>query len=115
MLRMNIRVTCGRLKYKIKGLFNPNTVKKTIYAIKILDLKFSLFWELISKPKAIQILRLSEHVVYSDISLKKIAAIKYIHNNSVILYNEDYSEDSVNCRKIINKYYLKLINNGGHK
>ena len=110
---MNIRIVCGRLKYKIKGLFNLNIIKKTIYAIKILDLGFNSFWELVFKPKTMKVLKLSEHIIYSDTSLKKIAAIKYIHDDPIILYNEDYSKDSVNCRKIINEYYLKLIN-GGH-
>lgn len=112
MILMNIRVTCGRIKFKIKQRLSFNTLKRTIYAIKMLDLKFDSFKKVIFKPKVLQVMTLSKNNVYSEKLLKEIAALKYVHNYSVFLHNEDYSQNSVNCKRSINEYYLKLLNGG---
>lgn len=112
-IRMNIRIMYGRFKYKIKKWFEFNRIRKALYAIKTLDLEFSSFFELIFKPKVMYVLDFSNvSNYYPDDLLKKIAALKYIYNYPVFIMNEDCLGNGVDSKKLINKYYLKLLNGG---
>lgn len=112
MIRMNIRIMYGRFKYKIKKWLEFNRIRKTLYAIKVLNLNKRSFFNLICRSDVICIVDLTNKESCSDSRLRRIAALKYIHNYQILFYNENYSEDCINYKKLINKYYLKLLNGG---
>lgn len=109
---MNIRITYGKLKYKIKRFISSNKFRKVLYATKVLSLRPGSFFRICFKPKKFFVVNMSANRYYSITSLKEIAIMKYIYGNLVFLHNEDYSVNSINCKKLINEYYLKLTNGG---
>lgn len=112
MILMEIRITYGKIKYKIKRWFHFNKVSRIIRVIKILDLKFSSFSRLFFKPKIIMLITLSDSLISEEDNnrlLKEIAAVNYLYGD---LYFINYKDSGVNCRKLLNEYYLKLINGG---
>lgn len=113
MILMNIRIICGRIKYNVGRLFAFNKLSKIIYGIKTLNLKFNSLIHIYFRSKNLQIVDLSPTIVYTEDVLKEIAISKYVYNN-VFFIGEDYSENVINHKKFINKYYLKLVN-GGHE
>ena len=114
MICMKIRIVYGKLRYNFCKLFSFTKLSRTIYGIKTLDLKFDSFIHVYFKSKNLYVVRLSKDLIYSQTILKEIAVAKYVYSNIIFLYNEDYSENSVNCKKLINEYYLKLLNGGSN-